>query len=107
MTVISVGKQPSFLGDSVEFDDTISIGNFSLEEIKEASLKYSQLEMGFRRLGIPTIEGSILFSLENGFYKNPQQVIDLIKTNNPKEYKTLKKNFPDIFEDLEKQGIEI
>ena len=101
-------KKQSRVGDSVEFDKKMSIDTLSLAEAKELSINFSQKEpREIIRLGIPTIDGSIMSSFKKQYYKKPQQVIDILKKYEPEAYKTFKKNFPEIFNDLKNKGCNI
>ena len=104
MTVISLDKKISFPGDKVKFSKYMLFKEPSLDEAKKIAKNYTQYEMGFRSLAIPTINGSIICSLKKGFYNSPQEVINLLKRFDLENYETLKNNFSDVFDDLEKQG---
>lgn len=107
MTIISIEDKPKFPGDSIEVENSMLREEVSLDEAKEISLTFYQHETGFRGLAIPTLGDSILYSLKKGYYKNPQQVIDLLKEHALAHYEIAKSNFAYIFEDLKEQGFNI
>ena len=107
MTLVKFGQKIKFPGDSIEVNTSMATENLSLAQAKEIIIKYSQYEANINYgLCIPTVDGSIISSLEKGYYKKPQQVIDLLKQY-PSDYIILKKNFHDIFEDLKNEGFDI
>lgn len=107
MTLIILNENMDYPGDSIEVDETMNVKETSLTEAKEMHRVFYRNEPKISHLGIPTIDGSIISSFKKSYYKNFQQVIDILKKYEPEDYEVYKKNFPDIFEDLKKQGYKI